>query len=63
MPHRILKVSEHGMLDAYEATLKARGVRFVGPDEGMLACGYEGCGRLAPVEAIVEAAQEILGGK
>mgnify|MGYP000588443641 CR=1 FL=1 len=27
MPHRILKVSEHGMLDAYEATLKARGFK------------------------------------
>ena len=27
MPHRILKVSEHGMLDAYDATLKARGFK------------------------------------
>ena len=53
----------HEATQGHVATLKARGVRFVGPDEGMLACGYEGCGRLAPVEAIVEAAQEILGGK
>ena len=27
MPHRILKVAENGMLDAYEATLKARGFK------------------------------------
>ena len=27
MPHRILKVAEHGMLDAYDATLKARGFK------------------------------------
>jgi phosphopantothenoylcysteine decarboxylase len=35
-------------------TLKARGVEFVGPDEGMLSCGYEGIGRLWPVEKIAE---------
>ena len=28
MPHHILKVSEHGMLDAYEATLKAKGFKY-----------------------------------
>jgi phosphopantothenoylcysteine decarboxylase len=38
------------------ATLKARGVEFIGPDEGMLSCGYEGIGRLWPVEAIAERA-------
>ncbi|PYI72001.1 MAG: phosphopantothenoylcysteine decarboxylase [Verrucomicrobia bacterium] len=26
--------------------LKAHGVEFIGPEEGMLACGYEGLGRL-----------------
>ena len=35
------------------ATLKKRGVKFVGPEEGMLSCGYEGIGRLWPVEKIV----------
>jgi phosphopantothenoylcysteine decarboxylase len=35
-------------------TLKKRGVEFIGPDEGMLSCGYEGIGRLWPVEKIVE---------
>lgn len=32
--------------------LKARGAEFLGPDEGLLACGYEGIGRLWPVEQI-----------
>jgi phosphopantothenoylcysteine synthetase/decarboxylase len=39
-------------------TLKVRGVEFIGPDEGLLSCGYEGLGRLWPVDAIVEAALE-----
>lgn len=37
------------------STLKADGCQFVGPSEGSLACGYEGLGRLAPVEEIIEA--------
>lgn len=42
------------------ATLKGRGVKFIGPDEGMLACGYEGAGRLWPVEGIVDRALSML---
>ena len=41
-------------------TLKARGVEFIGPEEGMLACGYEGLGRLWNVDEIVARAEEIL---
>jgi phosphopantothenoylcysteine decarboxylase/phosphopantothenate--cysteine ligase len=37
------------------ARLKARGVEFVEPDRGPLACGDEGWGRLAPPEKIVQA--------
>ena len=33
-------------------TLKSRGVEFIGPEEGMLACGYEGLGRLWKVDDI-----------
>ncbi len=40
--------------------LRARGVHFIGPEEGLLACGYEGIGRLWPVEGIVEAAEKLL---
>ena len=42
------------------ARLKARGADFIGPDEGMLSCGYEGIGRLWPVEAIAERALKLL---
>jgi len=28
------------------ATLKSRGVEFIGPEKGLLSCGYEGLGRL-----------------
>ncbi len=42
------------------AKLRARGVHFIGPEEGMLACGYEGLGRLWNVEEIVAKAEEIL---
>ena len=40
--------------------LRGRGARFVGPDEGMLACGYEGAGRLWPVEKIADEACALL---
>jgi phosphopantothenoylcysteine synthetase/decarboxylase len=32
--------------------LRKRGVFFIGPEEGILACGYEGLGRLWPVADI-----------
>ena len=34
------------------ALLKKRGVEFIGPEAGLLACGYEGVGRLWPVAEI-----------
>lgn len=42
------------------ATLKSRGVEFIGPEAGMLSCGYEGIGRLWPVEDIVKRAGQLL---
>ena len=42
------------------ATLKSRGAAFIGPEKGMLSCGYEGLGRLWPVEAIARRAGKIL---
>ena len=41
-------------------TLRAWGHHFIGPDDGLLACGYEGTGRLWPVEGIVARAEELL---
>ena len=41
--------------------LKSRGAEFIGPEEGMLSCGYEGLGRLWPVEKVVERVVQLLG--
>jgi phosphopantothenoylcysteine decarboxylase/phosphopantothenate--cysteine ligase len=43
------------------ATLRARGVHVVAPDEGYLACGMVGAGRLASTDAIVLRVREVLG--
>lgn len=51
----------HPATQANVAVLKGWGHHFIGPEEGMLACGYEGVGRLWPVEGIVQASMEILG--
>jgi phosphopantothenoylcysteine decarboxylase/phosphopantothenate--cysteine ligase len=42
------------------ATLRGRGVRFVEPGEGYLACGWIGKGRLAEPDDVIEAAETIL---
>src|SRR5579862_2367211 len=41
--------------------LRARGVHVVAPDEGYLACGMTGAGRLAGVEAIAQVVCGVLG--
>ena len=55
------KMWTHPAVQENVATLKSRHVEFIGPDEGMLACGYEGVGRLWPVEKIVLRAVEMVG--
>lgn len=59
------KMWQHPATRSNIATLQKRGAVFIGPDEGMLSCGYEGIGRLWPVEGIAEKAMAILkrGGK
>ena len=42
------------------ATLRARGVRFVEPGEGFLACGWIGRGRLAEPDEVVAAADALV---
>lgn len=42
------------------ATLQERGVTIVGPDSGMLACGSEGSGRLAPMPCLLAHALRLL---
>jgi phosphopantothenoylcysteine decarboxylase/phosphopantothenate--cysteine ligase len=51
---------EHEAVRRNMATLAARGVRFVDPGAGYLACGWIGKGRLAEPQAIAEAAERIL---
>ncbi len=43
------------------AALRVRGVRIVDPDEGYLACGMTGAGRLAATETIAKKVCEVLG--
>jgi len=54
------KMLDHPATQANIELLKQRGVQFVEVAEGMLACGYEGRGRLAPVEMIVEESVKLL---
>ena len=50
---------EHAAVRANVAMLRGRGVVFVEPGSGELACGMVGAGRLASVEEIVAA---VMGG-
>ena len=50
----------HPATQANVATLKSRGAEFIGPEEGLLSCGYEGIGRLWPVDQIVARALSLL---
>jgi phosphopantothenoylcysteine decarboxylase len=54
------KMWEHPATRANVATLTQRGHQWVDPVEGMLACGYEGCGKLAPLEAIMAKVEGML---
>jgi phosphopantothenoylcysteine decarboxylase len=51
----------HPATQANVATLRQRHHTFIGPEEGMLACGYEGVGRLWPIEGIIAEAERIVG--
>ncbi len=62
----LLAPAMNGKMWAHPATmenvekLKSRSVEFIGPEEGMLACGYEGLGRLWKVEDIAFRAELML---
>ncbi len=49
------KMWQHPATQRNVARLMEDGVRFIGPDSGDLACGYQGIGRMASVEDILEA--------
>jgi phosphopantothenoylcysteine decarboxylase / phosphopantothenate---cysteine ligase len=52
---------EHPATQENLQKLRARGVHVVQPDEGYLACGMTGAGRLAATDAIVESVRLVLG--
>jgi phosphopantothenoylcysteine decarboxylase/phosphopantothenate--cysteine ligase len=52
---------EHPATQENLQKLRARGVHVVDPDEGYLACGMTGAGRLAATDAIVEKVRLVLG--
>jgi phosphopantothenoylcysteine decarboxylase len=54
------KMWENAATQENVATLKSRGADFIGPEEGMLACGYEGLGRLWKVDDIAFRAEFLL---
>jgi phosphopantothenoylcysteine decarboxylase/phosphopantothenate--cysteine ligase len=61
-PAMNVRMWEHAATRRNFATLKADGVRFVGPDEGAMACGEFGPGRMAEPAAIFEAIMSALAG-
>ncbi|MBI5598393.1 MAG: bifunctional phosphopantothenoylcysteine decarboxylase/phosphopantothenate--cysteine ligase CoaBC [Deltaproteobacteria bacterium] len=60
MNHRMY---ENPVVQENIGRLKSRGFKFVGPEYGALACGWEGMGRLSRVEDIIEAVKDVLSGK
>jgi phosphopantothenoylcysteine synthetase/decarboxylase len=51
----------HPATQANVKILKSRGAEFIGPEKGMLSCGYEGIGRLWPVEAMAARVKKLAG--
>ena len=54
---------ENPVLQANIKRLKGHGYHFIGPEEGELACGYEGKGRMSEPEEIREAILDVLAPK
>ncbi len=59
-PAMNVRMWQHPATQRNLQTLRADGIRFVGPDEGQMACGEFGPGRLAEPEAIFTAIQSAL---
>ena len=59
-PAMNVRMWEHPATRANLETLKARGVRFVGPGEGPMACGEFGAGRLAEPAEMFDSALAML---
>ncbi|KPK39634.1 MAG: hypothetical protein AMJ78_08200 [Omnitrophica WOR_2 bacterium SM23_29] len=47
------KMYKHPAVQENIKVLKSRGVKFIGPIKGPLACGYEGIGHIAEIDSII----------
>ena len=61
-PAMNVRMWEHKATRRNYRTLRADGMAFAGPDEGEMACGEFGPGRMAEPQAILEAAHALLSG-
>jgi len=61
-PAMNVRMWQHAATVANMATLRDRGVRVIGPDEGAMACNEYGPGRMSEPPAIVEAIRAMLTG-
>ncbi len=62
-PAMNVRMWQHKATRRNMATLRTDGIVFVGPDEGEMACGEYGPGRMAEPEAMVEAIASLLDAK
>jgi len=60
-PAMNVRMWHHAATQRNLARLDGDGIHFVGPDEGAMACGEYGLGRMAPVEQIVDKIEAMLG--
>ena len=60
---RALSTDDQELIRSLQAKVKEQGLwaPFIGPEAGLLSCGYEGLGRLWPVEDIAKRAGKLLG--
>lgn len=54
------KMWNHPATQENVEVLLKRGVKFIGPDEGILACGYSGIGKMWPQHKVAETALDFL---
>ncbi len=61
-PAMNVRMWQHAATQANVATLTTRGVTFIGPDDGAMACGEFGPGRMSEPPAILAAIEALLNG-
>jgi len=62
-PAMNVRMWQHPATQRNLATLRSDGILFVGPDQGEMACGEYGLGRMAEPQAILAAIEAALGAK